>query len=211
MSKLDDLPPKQKRFVEQYLLDLNATQAAIRAGYSAKSARVDGPRMLSNAAISEAIAELVEERSKRTQVAADQIIEELSKLAFVNMDDYMRVGKDGDPYVDLSAATRAHKAGLIAFECHDYKDGRGEDARDVRKVSIKINPAKFAALVKLGEHVGLFGKVDTGKGSENGIDLARIEAREQMRIEKLEEIAARYLPAPKTEKVKAKGKAEKVA
>jgi phage terminase small subunit len=195
--------------VEQYLIDLNATQAAIRAGYSAKSARTDGPRMLSNAVISEAVAELVEERSKRAQLSADQIIEELSKLAFVNMDDYMRVGENGDPFVDLTAATRAHKAGLIAFECHDYKDGRGEDARDVRKVSIKINPAKFAALVKLGEHVGLFGKNDPGKGTEGGIDLAELAAREQMRIEKLDEIADRYLPAP--EKVKAKGKAEKLA
>jgi phage terminase small subunit len=165
--------------------------------------------MLSNAVISEAVAELVEERSKRAQLSADQIMEELSKLAFVNMDDYMRVGENGDPFVDLTAATRAHKAGLIAFECHDYKDGRGEDALDVRKVSIKINSAKFAALLKLGEHVGLFGKNDPGKGTEGGIDLAELAAREQMRIEKLDEIADRYLPAP--EKVKAKGKAEKLA
>jgi len=126
----------------------------------------------------------------------------LTKLGFANMLDYMRIGEDGDPFVDLSALTRAKAAGLIAFKCEDYKDGRGEDARDVRKVEIKMTD-KVRPLVEIIKHL----KGGTGKGAEDGIDYAELAAREQMRIEKLEEIAQRYLPKPKPEKAKA-GKAD---
>jgi phage terminase small subunit len=150
--------------------------------------------------IQEALAEVQAEDAERCQVEADRIIGELATLAFLNMDDYMRIGQAGEPFVDLSATTRAQKAGLLAFKHKEYKEGRGEDARDVCEIEIRLNPAKFNALVKLGEHVGLFRKDGGTVIDGNAIDIAQIEAREQMRIEKLEEIAQRYLPAPKTEK-----------
>lgn len=155
MSKLDDLSPKRRRFVEEYPKDLNATQAAIRAGYSAKTARQQASQLLSKLNIQEAIAELVEERSQRCKVSADQVVGELVKMGFVNMMDYMRIGENGDPYVDLSALTRDQAASIVEFTCEDYKDGRGEDARDVRKIKIKLYP-KIPALVELGKHLGLF-------------------------------------------------------
>lgn len=74
MSKLT---PKQRRFVEEYLVDLNATQAAIRAGYSARSADVTGSRLLANAKISTAVQAGQAARSKRTNVSQDWIIEHL--------------------------------------------------------------------------------------------------------------------------------------
>jgi phage terminase small subunit len=206
MSKLEDLDPKRRRFVEQFRISLNATEAAVKAGYSMKTARQQGSRLLTFVDIQEALAEVQAEDAARCQVEADRIIGELATLAFVNMDDYMRIGQDGEPFVDLSATTRAQKAGLLAFKHKEYKEGRGEDARDVCEVEIRLIPAKFPALIKLGEHVGLFRK-DSGKVIDGDvIDIAKIEAREKMRIEKLEEIAQRYLPAP----AKAK-KAEKVA
>jgi phage terminase small subunit len=102
--------------------------------------------------------------------------------------------------VDLSALTRAQGAGLLSFKHKEYKEGRGEDARDVCEVEIRLNPAKFNALIKLGEHIGLFRKDGGTVIDGNAIDIARIEAREKMRIEKMEEMAQLYLPAPKTEK-----------
>ena len=68
---------KQARFCEEYLIDLNATQAAIRAGYAAKSANTDGPRMLVNAGIQARIAELQAERSRRTDIRADDVLRTL--------------------------------------------------------------------------------------------------------------------------------------
>jgi phage terminase small subunit len=197
MSKLEDLDPKRRRFVEEFRISLNATEAALKAGYSRKTARQQGSRLLTFVDIQDALAEVQAEDAERCRVEADRIIGELATLAFVNMDDYMRIGQDGEPFVDLSATTRAQKAGLLAFKHKEYKEGRGEDARDICEVEIRLIPAKFNALIKLGEHIGLFRK-DSGKVIDGDvIDIAKIEAREKMRIEKLEEIAQRYLPASK--------------
>lgn len=68
------LTPKQQRFVEEYLIDLNATQAAIRAGYSAKTAQVIGAENLTKPIISKCIQEAMEKRSQRTEITADFVI-----------------------------------------------------------------------------------------------------------------------------------------
>lgn len=81
---------KQKRFVEEYLIDLNATQAAIRAGYKAKNgqrASEIGHELLQKTQVSEAISEAIAERSKRTGINADRVLLELARIAFVNADD----------------------------------------------------------------------------------------------------------------------------
>ena len=75
---------KQDRFVKEYLIDLNATQAAIRAGYSPKTANEQGARLLANASVQEAIAKAMAERSKRTGISQDRVIQELARIAFVN-------------------------------------------------------------------------------------------------------------------------------
>jgi len=203
VGKLEDLDPKRRRFVEEYAIDWNATQAAIRAGYSPKSARTDGPRMLSNAVVQGAIAELMQSMADRCRVSGEHILDETAKIAFVNMMDYMRIGQDGEPFVDLSACTRAQAAGLLSFEVHDYKEGRGEDSRDIRKVVIKLNPAKFNALVKLGERLGLW--KPEGAGEDVALQ-AQIAADEHLRIENMAEIAQRYLTKPKAKIEKAKEK-----
>jgi phage terminase small subunit len=76
------LTPKQERFVEEYLLDLNATQAAIRAGYSPRSADKIAYQLLEKTRVQEAIVAAIQARSKRTQVTADRIVQELAWLAF---------------------------------------------------------------------------------------------------------------------------------
>ena len=68
------LTPKQQRFVDEYLIDLNATQAAIRAGYSEKTAQEQSSRMLSNVIVSDAIRQAQQERQKRTLVTQDDVI-----------------------------------------------------------------------------------------------------------------------------------------
>lgn len=71
MSRLN---AKQQRFVDEYLIDLNATQAAIRAGYSEKTANQQGPRLLVNAGIQQAIEAGKAKREERTQITADYVL-----------------------------------------------------------------------------------------------------------------------------------------
>ena len=77
------LTKKQKLFVDEYLIDLNATQAAIRAGYSVKTANEQGSQNLAKLSIQEEIAKAMAERSRRTGVNQDRVVMELAKLAFV--------------------------------------------------------------------------------------------------------------------------------
>ena len=75
-----NLTPKQQRFVEEYLIDLNATQAAIRAGYSEKTANEQGSRLLANVSISEAIAEAQNKRTERTEITQDYVLTNIQKV-----------------------------------------------------------------------------------------------------------------------------------
>ena len=75
---------KQKRFIEEYLIDLNATQAAIRAGYSPDTAKAIGSENLTKPDIRAQIDRAMAERSKRTGVNAERVVQELAKIAFVN-------------------------------------------------------------------------------------------------------------------------------
>ncbi len=78
---MSDLTPKQARFVEEYLLDLNATQAATRAGYSKKTANEQGAQLLAKLSIRQAVAEAQAARSKRTEITQDEVIQGLKKEA----------------------------------------------------------------------------------------------------------------------------------
>lgn len=81
MITTQELTDKQARFCEEYLIDLNATQAAIRAGYSEKTANEQGARLLANVSVQEKIAELKAERAKRTEMTQDSVIQELAAVA----------------------------------------------------------------------------------------------------------------------------------
>lgn len=151
----EKLNATQERFVSEYMIDLNATQAAVRAGYSAKTAPQQASRLLTYAKV---VAEIEKRQAALAQtygITTESIIKELAKLGFSNMQDYMRASTDGDPYLDFSSLTRDQAAALAEVTVEDFKDGRGEDARDVRRVKFKLAD-KRAALVDLGKHLGMF-------------------------------------------------------
>lgn len=89
------LTPKQQRFVEEYLIDLNATQAAIRAGYSEKSAQEIGAENLSKPMVAKAIQESLQERKERVQIDADYVLKRLVEIDQMDvldiMDDQMKI------------------------------------------------------------------------------------------------------------------------
>lgn len=85
MIENDELNQKQNIFAREYIIDLNATQAAIRAGYSENTADVQGSRLLGNVKVQAYISYLMDERSKRLEIKADNVLKEIAKLAFANI------------------------------------------------------------------------------------------------------------------------------
>ena len=161
------LTDKQRAFIEEYLVDLNATQAAVRAGYSEKTARQMGSENLSKPDIQAVIAEEQLKRSTRTEITADKVLKELALLGFANMEDYIRIGTNGDPYIDLSELTREQAAAISEVAVDDYVDGRGKDAREVKKVRLKFHDKK-GALVEIGKHLGMFVERHELTGKDGG-------------------------------------------
>ncbi|KAA0686019.1 terminase small subunit [Neorhizobium sp. P12A] len=161
------LSDKQKRFVAEYLIDLNATQAAIRAGYSAKTATVQASRLLTNVKVQEELSKQQSKVAERLEITKDRIVDELAKIGFSNMLDYMRAGPDGDPYLDFSRLTRDQAAALSEVTVEDFKDGRGEDARDVRRVKFKLHDKK-GALVDLAKMLGFVIEKHEHSGKDGG-------------------------------------------
>jgi phage terminase small subunit len=149
------LTPKQRRFVEEYLIDLNATQAAIRAGYSENTAATIGWENLRKPEIAEAVSAAMAKRSEATGVTADRVVAELAKLAFSNMLDYATIKEDGTAYVDLSRITREQAAAIQELVTDEYAEGRGEDAALVKKIKFKLAD-KRGALDLLGRHLAMF-------------------------------------------------------
>jgi Terminase small subunit len=88
-------------------------------------------------------------------MTAQQVLEELTKLALANMQDYMKPGLDGDPVLDFAKLTREQASALQEVTVDRYTEGRGEDAREVKRVKFKLAD-KLRALELLGKHYGLF-------------------------------------------------------
>lgn len=96
------LTPKQARFVSEYLIDLNATQAAIRTGYKPNAADVQGARLLANASVSSAIAEKTKKQLERADLTASRVLEELRRLSFSNVQTLFDAKGNLKPIQDLT-------------------------------------------------------------------------------------------------------------
>lgn len=138
------LNEKQKRFVSEYIIDLNAKQAAIRAGYSPKGAEPQASRLLSNAKIQTEIAKAMEDREKRTGITQDRVLAELSAIAFAKATDYVEVGKDGLVKIKPTASLTDEQKKAIA----GIKEG-------ANGIEVKLVD-KTKALEMLSRHLGLF-------------------------------------------------------
>lgn len=147
------LTAKQQRFIDEYLIDLNATQAAIRARYSEKTAYSKGQYLTKQ--LAEQIAQAQAERSKRTEITQDAVLRELAKIGFSNMLDYVSVTAGGDLVPDFSAITRDQAAAIGEVTIEEYTEGRGDDAERVKRTKFKLSD-KRAALVDMGRHLGMF-------------------------------------------------------
>lgn len=143
MAKLTE---KQQRFIDEYLIDLNATQAAIRAGYSVKTADAIGCENLTKPNIQQKISEHMAERSKRTGINQDRVVLELAKIALVKMTDIVdnqgRIKSDASP------------DDLACIESVKYKESESDTGSSVER-EVKI-ASKLKALELLGKHLGMW-------------------------------------------------------
>lgn len=146
------LTDKQKRFVEEYLLDLNATQAAIRAGYSARNADKIGPELLGNTRVADAVSVKMAERSRRTGISQDRVVQELARIAFVNPQDV----------IDTETGRIKPGASEDDLACiQSIKVKKTETARSTTvEREVRLSD-KMRALELLGKHLGMYkDKVD---------------------------------------------------
>jgi phage terminase small subunit len=161
-SKELKLTPKQRIFVAEYMIDLNATQAAIRAGYSENTAQAIGAENLTKPLIQAALDKRMEERAKRTEVTADRIINETAKLAFFDAKNLFN--SDGTPKAihELDDDVSAAIAGIEVVTVGNKEYGLGQ----ITKYKIAD---KNSALEKLYKHNGLYAPVKqdvTSNGNE---------------------------------------------
>lgn len=143
------LNARQSRFVAEYLKDLNATQAAVRSGYSGKTAESQGSRLLSNAKVAAEISAALARRAERVEVKADDVLRELLRLAMVDISEAF--GADGQlkPLHEMSPDVRRAIAGV------EVQTIGNEDEGLVRLHKVKFWD-KTKSLELLGKHLKLF-------------------------------------------------------
>jgi len=153
MTKLTD---KQQKFCQEYIVDLNATQAALRAGYSAKCINFQGPKNLVKPCIRNEIQRLKAERSERTQIKADDVVLELAKVAFSNIEDYLTVDDKGETHLkSFEGIKRDVLAAIESIKINTTKNK--DDSREYTTTQFKLH-SKLNALEQLGKHLGIYDK-----------------------------------------------------
>ncbi len=187
------LTKKQKKFCDEYLIDLNATQAAIRAGYSEKTARFIGAENLTKPNIQEYIQQRMNEREKRTEITQDMVLRELAKIAFLNGSDFAKV------------VTKPRKKMVWNDEIQEYEEKEVEeqfveiidtdllpDDKKAAIVSIKETKHgivvetcdKLKALELIGRHLGMFkDKIELSGQVNNPFDELSVEELKKLIVD----------------------------
>jgi len=141
------LSARQSKFIDEYMIDLNATQAAIRAGYSPKYADRQAHLLMKDDRISGAIKRAIAEQSKRTGIIADRILQELAKIAFADVSNIINLD-EGEIrrgiHADVTAAIQTIRNRRVP------SDGKTVVEKEIRLYD------KTKALEMLARHLGLF-------------------------------------------------------
>ena len=185
MKDKNGLTHKQAAFVKEYLIDKNATQAAIRAGYSARNADKIGPELLGKSRVEAEVKRNLIKQQERTEVTADRVLRELAAIAFADTRKLYREDGSIKSPGELDDRTASALAGIDTEE-RDGEDGYRAYTRKVKQWD------KVKALELLGKHLGLYPTRGTLSIALDGqVDVQhthRIEGRRVARRLILEEI-----------------------
>lgn len=144
------LTDKQARFVQEYLIDLNATQAAIRAGYSVDTAGAIGHELLKNPKIENAISEHREARGERTRIDADWLLKRLADEAEADVND---IYADDGTLLPVNQWPMIWRKGLVAgIDIAEERDEAGNTIAVVRKIKVSD---RVKRLELIGKHIGV--------------------------------------------------------
>lgn len=170
------LNPKQIAFCEEYIIDLNATQAAIRAGYSAKTAQAQSSRLLSNVMVNECITELKANRSERTAINADYV---LNRHHDIDQLDVLDILDDSHALKPIKDWPKAWRISISGIEISELFEGRGEDREHIGFLKKIKMPDKIKNLELLGKHVGVnaYSKGEEAEGEAQPLTI-NFEVRE---------------------------------
>jgi phage terminase small subunit len=193
----NELTPKQECFCQEYLVDLNATAAAIRAGYSAKTAQEQASRLLSNVMVQAATQRLMDQRAQKVGITAEEVLREYRKLAFASLGNILRIQSDGTACFDLRSMTPDQAAAIQEFSVDEFIEGKqgakgngkGEKGARVKRMRIKLADKK-GALDSVARHLGMFDDKINVTGISDLVDrLAR--GRERAGLSSAEHSAAK--------------------
>ena len=157
----------QKLFVKEYLVDLNATQAAIRAGYSKKTAMQQGQRLLTLPDIQAAVQREMRKREKRTEITADWVLTQLAKIAEVDITNFTAFGRRDVPVMGAFGPVYGGEGDnkqlvMKTVNYVDFKESSEVDGTLIAEVkqgkdgaSVKVMD-RMKALELLGKHLGMF-------------------------------------------------------
>lgn len=151
---MSDLTVKQRRFIEEYVVDWNATQAAIRAGYSKKTARVIGCQNLTKSNISQAI----EARLDELSMTAAEALKRLTDMARGSFFPFIKINEEGRFWFNLEdeeAQKHVHLIKKLKVRRRREKGGKGEADWEVERVEIELYDA-MAALDKIARAHGIY-------------------------------------------------------
>ena len=153
------LTARQELFCREYVIDCNAAQASIRAGYSKKAAKEQGCRLLANPRVEKEIARLQRSAAEMAGVRAVDVLLELKKIAFTDIRKYLSYDANGSVSFKPSAELTDDQAAAIAQVIQRY-DSQG----NVRATDFKLHD-KLVALDKLGRHLKLYGDDSNRNGT----------------------------------------------
>lgn len=168
-KKTKKLTAKQAMFVKEYLIDLNATQAAIRAGYSEKTAYSIGQRLLKDVEVQRAIQQAMDERGKRLDITADNVLQEIAKLGFSNIQNLYKEDGSLIPIHELPEEVAA-----TITEVNTDSIGKEEELIIKRKYKIAD---KGQNLERLGKHLKLFTDKTEHTGKDGGPIVVRLDSK----------------------------------
>lgn len=180
------LRPVEKAFVDAYLSNLQMSAKAAGKAISDMLGHADvdnserANAMLQKPHVKRAIAERARQLASKFEVEANSVVKEVAQIAFANMSNYLHITADGDPYIDLSHCTFDQLAAIQEVTVEDYTEGRGDDARDVRRIKLKLHP-KLEALEKLMKYLQMYApeRIDVNVRTENvNINMTAQEAAE---------------------------------
>jgi phage terminase small subunit len=159
------LRPKQERFCQEYVLDMNGTRAAIRAGYSESTANEQASRLLAKDNVSARVLELKEKQAKRLEISADTILRELLALATADVTDALDDAGNVKPIKELPKELRR---ALSSIDVSEVYVGEGEEKHVAGLRSRYRFHDKNKALELLGKHLKLFADRIEHSGKDGG-------------------------------------------